>query len=182
MHGAPARPLLAVVASLSALALAPAGVAAQQRPTDPSLAALQASWRQAADYIAQAADDMPEADYAYRPVETVRTFGQMIGHVAGAQNSICAAVLGDPQPAEDAVEKAATTKAALVQALRASTAYCARAYAIGAATLGRPIQLFGQRYTRAGALALNAVHDGEHYGNIVTYLRMKGMVPPSSRR
>jgi uncharacterized damage-inducible protein DinB len=91
-------------------------------------------------------------------------------------------VLGDPQPAEDAVEKAATTKAALVQALRASTAYCARAYAIGAATLGRPIQLFGQRYTRAGALALNAVHDGEHYGNIVTYLRMKGMVPPSSRR
>jgi len=188
MHGAPARPLpvvlssLATCAALAALSVAPVAAAAQQRPADPSLAALQASWRQAVDNLTQAAEDMPEADYAYRPVETVRTFGQMIGHVAGAQNAICAAVLGDPQPAEDAVEKAATTKAALVQALKASTAYCARAYAIGAATAGRQVQLFGQRYTRVGALALNAVHDGEHYGNIVTYLRTKGMVPPSSRR
>ena len=95
---------------------------------------------------------------------------------------MCAAALGDKQPAEDAVEKAATSKAALVTALKASTAYCEKAYAISAASAGAPVEMFGDKSTKVGALALNAVHDGEHYGNIVTYMRMKGMVPPSSKR
>ena len=126
---------------------------------------------------------MSEADYAFRPVETVRTFGQIIGHVAGSQRMICAAALGEAVPAEDAVEKAATTKAALVAALKESNDYCARAYAQSDAAAAAPASpLFGQTGSRMGALALNAVHDGEHYGNIVTYMRMKGMVPPSSRQ
>ena len=149
---------------------------------DPALAALRANWQGVIDNIQKSAEELSEADYAYRPVATVRTFGELIGHVAGSQNMICAAALGEPQPAEDAVEKAAKTKAALVQALRASTEYCAKAYALPAAKHGEPVQLFGGPSTRIGALTLNAVHDGEHYGNIITYMRMKGMVPPSSRR
>jgi uncharacterized damage-inducible protein DinB len=132
--------------------------------------------------ITVAAEELTDADYAYKPVATVRSFGELIGHVAGSQFMICAAALGEPQPAEDAVERRAKTKAALVQALKESTAYCARAYAIPASAAGVPVTLFGSPSTRVGALALNAVHDGEHYGNIITYMRMKGMVPPSSRR
>jgi uncharacterized damage-inducible protein DinB len=150
--------------------------------TDPGIAAMKANWEGVIRFITMAAEELPEADYAYRPVASVRSFGELIGHIAGAQSMICAAALGEPQPAEDAVERSATTKAALVKALKESTSYCARAYAIPASAAGEAVTLFGAPNTKAGALALNAVHDGEHYGNIITYLRMKGMVPPSSRR
>jgi uncharacterized damage-inducible protein DinB len=161
----------------------PATVHAQQpAAADAGVAALRDNWRQVTANITAAAEELPEADYAYRPVATVRTFGQMVGHVAGAQYSMCAAALGEPGRDEDAIEKAATTKAALVQALKESTAYCARAYAQSSAAASAPTQLYGQAQPRYHALALNAVHNGEHYGNMVTYLRMKGIVPPSSRR
>ena len=155
---------------------------AQQQPAAIAIAAIRTQWKSAIDNITKAAEELSESDYAFRPIATVRTFGELIGHVAGSQNLICAAALGDKQPAEDAVEKAATTKAALVTALKASTAYCEKAYAISAASAGAPVEMFGEKSTKVGALALNAVHDGEHYGNIVTYMRMKGMVPPSSKR
>ena len=117
-----------------------------------------------------AADELTEAEaeYAYKPTATatVRTFGQLIGHVAGTQNHICAAVLGDQQPAEDAIEKRATTKAALVAALKASNAYCAKAYAIAASASIAKVNMFGEKSSKIGALALYAVHDGEHHGNM----------------
>lgn len=148
---------------------------------DPLMAGVKAQWESTVGFITQAAEQMSDADYAYRPVATVRTFGELVGHVAGSQHLICAAALGEPQPPEDAVEKAAKTKAALVKALKESTEHCKRAYAISTAAGAGAITLFGGKNTKAGALALNAVHDGEHYGNIVTYMRMKGMVPPSSQ-
>ena len=164
---------------------APLAVGAQQAPApspDATVAAMRANWQQVAGFIAQSAEDFSEADYAYKPVATVRSVGELIGHVAGAQFMMCAAALGEPVPAEDAVEKAAKTKAALIKALKESTDYCARAYAQSAAATAATTQLFGGSVSRAHALTLNAVHDGEHYGNLITYMRMKGMVPPSSRR
>ena len=173
-------------ADLLASALLPTIVLAQPAAAkaDPnaSISAMRSNWQQTIAFITTAAEELSEIDYGYRPVATVRTFGELIGHVAGSQNMICAAALGDPQPPEDAVEKAAKTKAALVKALKESTAYCAKAYAIPAATAGTAVELFGSASTRFGALTLNLMHDGEHYGNIVTYMRMKGLVPPSSRR
>ncbi|MGZ8376951.1 MAG: DinB family protein [Gemmatirosa sp.] len=173
----------AVLALALALAL-PTSAHAQQpaAATDPGVAAMREQWRQVTAFVTAAAEELPEAEYAYRPVATVRTFGQLFGHVAGAQYMMCAAALGEPARGEDEIEKSATTKAALVQALKASTAYCARAYAQPAAATAATVELFGQRQPRAQVLALNAVHNGEHYGNIITYMRMKGMVPPSSRR
>ena len=153
-----------------------------QAPADAAIAALREQWKGAIGNITAAANELTEAEYAYRPVAGVRTFGQLVGHVAGSQNAFCAVVLGDKAPAEDAVEKGPQTKAALVAALTASTAYCAKAYAIAGATAGAPVDMFGEKGTKVGALALNAVHDGEHYGNIVTYMRMQGKVPPSSKR
>jgi hypothetical protein len=148
---------------------------------DAAIAAIRGNWRSMATMVTRSAEMMPEADYAYRPVATVRTFGELIGHVAGAQFSICAAALGDKPRAENAIEKTAKTKAALVQAMKESTAYCEKAYAQNPVALAGEIELFGDKTTRYGAISLNAVHNGEHYGNLVTYLRMKGMVPPSSQ-
>jgi uncharacterized damage-inducible protein DinB len=166
-----------------ALLAIPAGLQAQAAPAgDPVVGAMRANWRQVTGYITAAAEEMTEADYAYKPTASVRTFGELIGHVAGAQFMMCAAALGEPARAEDAIEKSAKTKAALVAALKESTAYCAKAYGMTSAALAPTTQLFGQTVPRAHAIMLNAVHNGEHYGNIITYMRMKGMVPPSSRQ
>jgi uncharacterized damage-inducible protein DinB len=176
--------LVSAVLALAALPML-AGAQQQQARPDPSsaaVAALRTNWQQTVGYVQSAAEEMSEANYAFKPVDGVRTFGQLVGHVAGAQFMMCAAALGEPPRAEDAVERAATTKAALVQALKESTAYCARAYGQSDAATAASTSLFGQSMTRLGALAMNAIHDGEHYGNIVTYMRIKGMVPPSSKR
>lgn len=148
----------------------------------PGVDALRAMWETQSGYVLRSAQQMPEADYAVKPVATVRTFGQLIAHVAGSQYSICASALGDPPRAEDEIEKSMMTKDQLVAALRASTEYCSRAYAQSDADAARTISMYGETRTRMWALALNATHDGEHYGNLITYMRIKGMVPPSSQR
>jgi uncharacterized damage-inducible protein DinB len=171
----------ALLAATTAIVAAPS-TAAAQAPKDPTMAALYTNWQAMIDNITKAAEEMTEANYAYKPVATVRSFGELIGHVAGTQDLICAAVLGEKVPAEDAIEKTAKTKAAIVAALKASTAHCAKAYNIPAASDTAMVDMFGSKSTKIAALTLNAVHDGEHYGNIVTYMRMKGLVPPSSKR
>lgn len=171
---------LLVLAGVAVL-LVPQAQAQAASSDRASVAAVEMLWRQMTGYITQVAKETPEAGYSYRPVESVRTTGEMIGHVAGAQNMMCAAVLGDPPQAEDAVELSATSKAALIAALEASTAYCARAYALTDQALQGEITLFGQTQTGFAALVLNATHNGEHYGNLITYLRIQGIVPPSSR-
>ena len=138
-------------------------------------------WELMTNYLTKAAEQVPEADYSFRPTPSVRTFGQMIGHVAGAQNMICAAALGEKSGNEDDIEKSTTTKAGLIAALRASTEYCQRAYAQSDAASEGATTLFGRPSTRLRALILNATHNSEHYGNLVTYMRIKGMVPPSSQ-
>jgi len=147
-----------------------------------AVTAVKGQWESVTNYILQSARDMPEAKFSFRPVPEVRTFGEILGHVSGSQDMFCAIVLGEKAPAEDAVEKAAKTKAALIESLTATTAHCAKAYAMSDAEAQAPAQVFGQPNTRLGVLVLNAVHNAEHYGNLVTYLRINGMVPPSSRR
>ncbi len=146
-----------------------------------AVAAQRDLWMGVTGNVVAAAEQMPEADYAFRPVETVRTFGQLIGHIAGSQNHMCGTALGENAGGEDDVEKSATTKAQLVEALKKSTALCARAYAQSDAQAMGAVKLYGRDRTRLYTLGMNAVHNGEHYGNIVTYLRIKGMVPPSSQ-
>ncbi len=159
------------------------GAQSAAKDANPVVSSMRNEWKTIAGYIAKAADQMPEADYAFQPTSTVRTFGQLIGHLAGSQNLICSAALGEPpRAAEDDIEKNVITKAGLVAALRASTEYCTRAYSQPDAATGGATKLFGSDATRLEALVRNTVHDGEHYGNIVTYMRIKGMVPPSSQR
>jgi uncharacterized damage-inducible protein DinB len=141
----------------------------------------KALWEPMIGYITTVAEELPESTYAFRPTPEVRSFGQLVGHVAGAQYLICAAAMGEPPRREDDIEKTKTKKADLVSALKASTQYCNRAYAQTDKAAQQKTKLFGQERTRLWALGVNATHDAEHYGNIVTYLRINRMVPPSSR-
>lgn len=132
-------------------------------------------------YLIRAAEALPEESYGFQPTPEVRTFGQIVGHVANAQYMFCATALKEASPAKQNYEKV-TAKADLVTALKASAAYCARAYeTVTDAMAAEPVKLFGQDANRASALIVNTAHDNEHYGNIVTYMRLKGLVPPSSQ-
>ena len=138
-------------------------------------------WSTVSKYLVRSAAAVPESSYTYKPIATVRSFGQLIAHVAGSQMMFCAAALGEAIPKEDDFEKRTMSKIELGNALDASNAYCARAYAVPSSNLGGSVELFGQHYTKGGMLLLNATHDNEHYGNIVTYMRMLALVPPSSQ-
>jgi uncharacterized damage-inducible protein DinB len=155
--------------------------APKSAPANPAVTTMKQIWAGSREYILRAAEQMPEADYAYRPTADVRSFGQLIGHIAGGQYLFCAIAMGEKGGSEDDIEKSKTTKAELVDALRKSNEYCARAYAQSDADALGMTKMFGQDVTRLYALGLNASHISEHYGNIVTYMRMKGMVPPSSQ-
>jgi uncharacterized damage-inducible protein DinB len=146
-----------------------------------AVATSRALWQQVTAQVTQIAEELPESTYGFKPTPEVRSFGQLFGHIAGAQYLMCAAAVGDAPREEDAVEKSTTTKAGLVAALKASTAYCEKAYAQSDADATGATRLFGEDRTRLYALGMNAIHNGEHYGNLVTYLRMNGIVPPASR-
>jgi len=161
--------------ALTLLALASLSAGAQS--TNP--AAAKMLWAGYHDYIAAAAKDVPENLYSFKPTPEVRSFGEILGHVAGAEKMFCGMVLGDKM-AEDDVEKNVKTKAGLIAALADSKTYCDKAYARTDAQNAAMIDLFGQQRSMLYALMTNGGHDGEHYGNLVTYMRLKGLVPPSS--
>lgn len=152
---------------------------------NPISRAIQQQWAAAKGNVIASADQMPEADYGFKPVATVRSFGGILAHVAGANYVFCAPALGEKSPfEEDHFEKTATTKAAIAKAVRDSAAYCDKAY--GALTDQTAAQMIAMPFgdaqgARADALMGNTGHVQEHYGNLVTYFRVKGMVPPSSR-
>jgi uncharacterized damage-inducible protein DinB len=131
-------------------------------------------------FIIAAADQMPADQYNFKPTPEVRSFGQLIGHVADAQYMFCSTAKKEPGPKKN-IEKSMTTKADLTKALGEAFAYCDAVYAASTdAALTQPIELFGQKMIKFSALDINVAHDNEHYGNIVTYLRLKKLVPPSS--
>jgi len=157
--------------------------AAAQNPVSDSL---RNSWNGAKRNIKESAEQMPEADYGFKAAKEVRSFGEILAHVAGASYMICAAAKGEKSPfAEEAFEKTATTKAAIVKVTNEAIAYCDGAFTAATdATLGQMVAApFGPgQVARANPLILQIAHDNEHYGNLVTYFRIKGIVPPSSKR
>ena len=164
--------------STPALAQAPA-------TANPVAAGVRTAWEGAKRNLTRSAELMPEKDYSFRPVDTVRTFGGILAHVAGANYVFCSAAKGEKSPHEEAAfEKTATTRAQLIKVLGDSIAYCDAAYAaLDDKRAGETVDLpFGMgKGARATPLILNTGHLQEHYGNLVTYFRVKGMVPPSSQ-
>ena len=129
--------------------------------------------------ILKSAEKMPEENYGFKPAPRVRTFGQILGHVAEEQYFYCGTAKGE-QKAVD-IEKTKTAKADLLAALQDSFAYCDAVYgALTDATAAQTIQVGQSQRTRLHILWGNTLHDTSHYGNLVTYWRIKGLVPPST--
>jgi uncharacterized damage-inducible protein DinB len=164
---------------LSVCALTLAGSAAAQGGT--AVSGVGTIYTVAKGNLIRAAEQMPEADYSFQATKDVRTFGQLVGHVADANYMFCSMVTGEPNPNTGSLEKTVTAKAELVKALKDAFTFCDKAYQIGDSKGVEAVDLFGMKTNRVGVLAFNARHDMEHYGNIVTYMRLKGMVPPSSQ-
>jgi len=126
------------------------------------------------------AEKMPEENYGFKPAETVRSFGQIVGHVADSQYYFCSVVRGEKNPALQ-IEKTKTSKADLIAALKGAFAYCDKAYdGMTEASGAEMVKLFKGDMLKRDALTANAMHGVEHYGNLIVYLRMKNIVPPSS--
>ena len=171
---------------ITALATALASSSALAQTANPISDGIRSQWNGTKRNLQQSAEMMPEASYDYRPVDGVRNFGEILAHVAGANYVFCAAAKGEKTPfAEDHFEKSAKTRAEIIKATAESIAYCDGAYtALTDASAAQMVQQpFGQgRTTRTGVLVGNLGHINEHYGNLVTYFRINGIVPPSSRR
>lgn len=140
------------------------------------------AYGQMKDWLLRSAEKMPEENYSFKPTDAVRSFGQIIGHVADAQYRFCSAVLGENNPSPK-VEQTKTSKADLISALKDAFAYCDKVYDSATDASGvETVKQFGSETPKLSVLSANVMHNAEHYGNLVTYLRMKNIVPPSSEK
>ena len=170
----PAIPLL----TIAFLTLPLAAQMPPAAPSNPLTSDAREAWGFVKSLVLRAAEKMPEENYAFKPVPEVRSFGQLVGHITGAQNALCSMVKGAPRP-EAGPEK--TSKADLIAALKESDAFCDAAFEnLTDANATDVLKIWGQNRTRVTGLFMLSFHGYEHYGNIVTYMRLKGLVPPSS--
>ncbi len=153
---------------------------AQTSANNPLVASSKVFYSNAKNDILKSADKMAEDKYAFKPTATVRTYGQVLAHVADGQYEFCGAAAGNHD--QKNIEQTAKTKADIVAALKAAFAYCDAIYAgMTDAKAAEMIPAFGEfKVTRLGMLDFNVSHTMEHYGNLVTYMRIQGVVPPSS--
>ena len=141
------------------------GQSAPEKTSDPATE-LRNGFNEINGLVTKAAEMVPADKYNYRPVDTVRTFGQLIAHITDSYNYFCAQGVGNKVEWSDAIEKGAVDKDTLLPKLKEAVGRCNAAYSSGG---GQPRPLF-----------TNVSHTSLHYGNIITYMRMMGLKPPSS--
>jgi hypothetical protein len=130
------------------------------------------------NYLVGMADKMPDEDYGFKPTADIRTFGQLIGHVADVQAAACS-VAGGVQKRVGGGSK--TSKADLVAALKASFDICDAAWdAMNDTTANEAVSFGPIKGSKLAVLEFNTVHSDEEYGYMSVYMRLKGIVPPSS--
>jgi hypothetical protein len=150
---------------LVALATATPAAAQQPAPND-ARAALRKGFSEVSGWVTKAAELVPADKYAYRPTPTVRTFGQLVGHLVDSYAYYCALAAGRNVEWADPAEKGPTDKTALAPKLKQATDACQAAYGAASGSVG--------------PLVDNVGHTNLHYGNMITYLRLLGLTPPSS--
>ena len=172
-----------MIAATMGMALTTVTLAAQAGGgVAPHVAILKAQAETIRGFVLRTAEKVPEDLYGFKPTPEVRSLGAVIGHVADGNNLLCGMANGDKVAPNQANEKK-TTRADLVAALKASFAACDKVFeSTTDANATTPVDFFGQKQTRLGMLAFTTSHMWEHYGNLVTYMRLKGIVPPSSER
>ncbi len=155
-------------------------VSAQETPANPLVTVSKNIYAIAKNDILGSVDKVPEDLWSFQPTKDIRTFGQLFAHVADAQYEFCGVAAEGKSVSKD-LEKTLKTKAEIVPALKEAFAYCDAAYGkLTDASAAELVQFFNMKITKLGAMDFNTAHTMEHYGNLVTYMRLKGIVPPSS--
>jgi len=173
-----------ILTAALAFAVLPAALAAQGAApaagANPATQAVKGQFGMIKGVVAKTAEKVPEELYSFKPTPEVRSIGQLLGHIADSQFGMCAAAAGE-QPPQTGIEKSKTTKADLTKAVNDSNAYCDKVIAGMDDKKGaEAIKFFFGPTPRLSVLTFNIAHSFEHYGNLVTYMRLKGIVPPSS--
>ena len=128
--------------------------------------------------LLKAADRMPAGDYDFKPAPDVRSFGQLIAHIADAQMNFCSGANGKSIRLNAASK---TSKADLMMALKTSFDECDSAFeSITDATATQMIKSGNAEHSKFWALLYGTLHDTEEYGYLAVYLRLKGLIPPST--
>jgi len=166
------------------MAIAAVAQAQSATPTaDPQAQTLKQFYNFNKRVILASAEKMPAEHYGFKPTPEIRSYAELVSHVADGNYLTCAPAKGEPNPQKDIqqTEKTAKTKDEVVKALKASFDYCDAVFNnLTDATLKETYKQGDRERPKASMITLNVYHGGEHYGNIVVYLRMKGIVPPSS--
>jgi uncharacterized damage-inducible protein DinB len=171
--------MVSMKTALVTLVLAGA-LGAQTVSKSPLIATSQGFYNFAKNNVLRSADKVPDEMWSFQPTPEVRTFAQLFAHIADGQYEFCS-MATEGKMVDKGIEKTAKTKAEIVAALKAAFGYCEAAYAkITDASAVETVPAFGQKATRIGIMDFNITHTYEHYGNLVTYMRIKGIVPPSS--
>jgi uncharacterized damage-inducible protein DinB len=167
--------IVAAVVLLAACCRPPA--AAAQPVSSPFSDVTRSAWYSVNSVVLAAAKKMPEEHYAFTPAKNTRSFGEIIGHLVGEHYAICGALTGRPVPATS-FEKL-TSKDALVSALQDSIAVCDLAFGLLTdENAAFRYSVFNTVSTRLSLLTDTITHDNEHFGNLATYMRIKGIMPP----
>jgi uncharacterized damage-inducible protein DinB len=171
--------IFVAAASVGAFAQQTQPAAPPQNP-NPMSAELKQSYTNIKNNLTKMAEKMPEESYGFKATADIRTFGELVGHVADAQARTCSAVNGESKTLNAGSK---TAKADLVAALNESFAICDKAFDSLTDAKAAEMVSFGQRQrSRLGALAGMVTHSNEEYGYMSVYLRLKGITPPSSER
>jgi len=141
-------------------------VRAQEADKPKPATVLSKGFQEVSTWVTKSAEMVPAEKYNYKPVDTVRTFGQILGHITDSYNFYCARGAGNKVEWSDPAEKGNTDKATLLPKLKEAVDKCNAAYA--------------NDNGQFAPLMENVAHTNLHYGNLITYLRMMGMKPPSS--
>jgi len=180
--------------TLAAALLLPCAAIAQQAPAQapapPAPQTFTLSGNMVRGYqnlqrnLTEAADKMPEASYAFKPTADVRPFGQLVAHVALSQFGSCATLKGDAAPPhKDDKEDATRTKTELLALLKESTAYCDPLLTtLKDEDMTTLVKAGPNQVAKGLFLAGTNTHGNEMYGTMAVYLRLKGIVPPTTER
>ena len=178
---------ISVTLLAAALAQTPAPSQAPQAPDRRTqTGSAQATYGGVRGFILRSAEKMPAEHFTFQPTPDVRSFGQILAHIADANHLMCSPATGVPSANGDVIDKIEKEKLGredLLVRLRESFTVCDKAYAgLTEANIGDPVKFMTTMRPRLALLWFHTSHAFEHYGNLVTYMRLKGIVPPSSEK
>lgn len=160
------------------IVLMPASALAQNE--NPLTANAKVQFGAITGFVVRSAEKVPDDLYSFRATPDVRSMGELFGHVADALFSMCSTA-GGMKPPRSGIEKNVTTKTALVAALKEGVSYCNTVFDAMTDQKGtEAVPFYFGPTPRLSVLYFSVTHTYEHYGNLVTYMRLKNIVPPSS--